>query len=405
MTAPDNDLDLTRRTSFVVALGALVSVSAISMDVMLPAIPVFAGELRTDAGTAQLAVTLYFAGFAAGQVPSGLATDRWGRRPLAFIGLVVFIAGGTAAALADSIEVLLAARFLQGIGASTTPVVSRAIVRDVASGAEAGKLMSLMVSIITLAPLLAPSVGSALLAVANWRFTFGFGTAAGVLALVLVWRHVPETGHRHRGQGRSVAASLRAMFVSRSCLVGGALASLGSASYMAVLTSSSAIFEDVYQVPPTWFGPVFAIAAAAVTAGALVSRRYVGQVGVDGMIRAGALITAAGATALAAVTLLGAAPLWIFWGAVTVFMAGGGMLLPNAVTLALEGIPGSAGFAASILGTVQLTAGAASSALAAALYAGGIGVLTAIMTVCSAIAAALALVAHGRGWMAPATDT
>ena len=157
---------LVDQQSFIITLGLLTAVAALTIDLSLPAIPAMVSFLDTDLPRGQLIVGAFMLGMAFGQIPSGLASDRAGRLPVLYVGMGLFAIAATVAALAQSIEVMLAARFVQGVGGASAVVLSRAIVRDIASGKEAARLMSLMTMIFTVAPVVAPTIGAFL--VGQW---------------------------------------------------------------------------------------------------------------------------------------------------------------------------------------------------------------------------------------------
>ena len=160
------------KPGFVITLGLLTGLAAVTVDISLPAVPAMAVALATSLSRSQQIVGIFMAGLACGQIPAGLVSDRIGRLPVLYVGMLLFLVGAVAAALADRIELMLAARFVQGIGAAASIVLSRAIVRDVASGKDAARLMSLMTMIFTAAPVIAPSIGALLIAQWGWRAPF-----------------------------------------------------------------------------------------------------------------------------------------------------------------------------------------------------------------------------------------
>ena len=155
-----------QRKSFILTLGLLTAVAALTVDLSLPAIPAMVGALGTTLSHSQQIVGVFMVGMAFGQIPAGLFGDRLGRLPTLYVGMTIFALAATVAATANSIELLLAARFVQGVGAASAIVLSRAIVRDIASGKDAARLMSLMTMIFTAAPVIAPTIGALL--VAQW---------------------------------------------------------------------------------------------------------------------------------------------------------------------------------------------------------------------------------------------
>ncbi|MDH5455183.1 MAG: MFS transporter, partial [Gammaproteobacteria bacterium] len=141
--------DLLHRKSFVITLGLLTAVAALTVDLSLPAIPAMVDALETTLSHGQQIVGIFMVGMACGQIPAGLFSDRLGRLPTLYVGMTIFAVAAIVAAASNSIEVMLAARFVQGIGAASAIVLSRAMVRDVASGKDAARLMSLMTMIFT----------------------------------------------------------------------------------------------------------------------------------------------------------------------------------------------------------------------------------------------------------------
>ena len=140
--------------------------AAFTVDVSLPAVPAMVEALTTSLSRGQQIVGIFMFGMAFGQIPAGLVSDRVGRLPVLYTGMALFLVGAVASALANSIEVMLIGRFVQGFAAAPAIVLSRAIVRDISSGKAAAKLMSLMTMIFTVAPVIAPSIGALL--VAHW---------------------------------------------------------------------------------------------------------------------------------------------------------------------------------------------------------------------------------------------
>ena len=177
---------LTRKRSFIVTLGLLTGLAALTVDMSLPAIPAMVDALTTTLPRGQQIVGVFMFGMAFGQIPAGLFSDRLGRLPILYVGTGLFLVGAVIAALAESIEVLLAARFLQGFGSAAAIVLSRAIVRDIASGKEAARLMSLMTMIFTAAPVIAPTIGAVLVAQWGWRAPFVLIVIVGFMLLMSI---------------------------------------------------------------------------------------------------------------------------------------------------------------------------------------------------------------------------
>ncbi|MBE0599562.1 MAG: multidrug effflux MFS transporter [Desulfuromonadales bacterium] len=379
--------ELANNGWFIYTLCLLISISALAIDVSLPAIPLVAEALGAGIESAQLTISIYLAGFACGQIPVGLLADRFGRRPVIVLGLLLFTGAALIGALSMDIRLLLLARFIQGLGGSVGPVLSRAMVRDVTTGNLAAKHMSLMVTALGVATLLGPIIGSGLILLGGWRSTYFFSVFSGVIILLLVAVFVPET----RRQTAKVSAlsqlksSFNAFFSSRQSLLGLALVALPFGGYMTIVTQWSSVVVDVYKLPPIAFGPIFALAAVAYTVGAMLSKKHVSRYGVAQMLKISIYVFTAATLFLLVILFLGHVSLPVLWMAITVYLLGIGLILPNATAWALDPLPQAAGFGASIVGTAQIAFSSLLSSIAAAFYTQTIMSMTVLLTVAGAL--------------------
>jgi MFS transporter, DHA1 family, multidrug resistance protein len=380
--------ELADSPTFVYTLCLLISISALAIDVSLPAIPLIAKALGTGIEQAQLTVSLYLAGFALGQIPAGLLADRYGRLPVILAGLVLFTGAALGCALSSSIEFLLIARFFQGLSGSVGPVLSRAIVRDVASGNQAARQMSLMVTALGIWTLLGPVIGTGLILCWGWRSTYFFSVLTGVTTLALMVLFVPETKRPELLRTtpvKQLTSSFKAFFGSSQCLLGLALVALPFGGYMTIVTQWSSVIVDVYGLPATAFGPIFALAALAYMIGAMISRRWVGKYGVELMLKASVWVFAAATLFLCFIVFNQAASLLLLWTTITLYLLGIGLILPNATAWALDPLPQVAGFGASIVGTAQIAFSSLMSSVAAMFYSRTIMTMTVLLTAAGAL--------------------
>lgn len=388
------------RRPFIVALGFLIAISALTIDIVLPAIPAIRGGMGATDTAAQLVITFYLAGFALGQLPTGLASDRFGRLPVILTCLGVFVIAGAVGALSRSIEILIAARLVQGFFGAVGAVVARAIVRDVAGKDGGAVLMAVMTAILGLAPLLGPVIGGALTSVWGWRSTVLASVIFGAITIILIMLYVPETHAKPDKEppARQLARSVRALLASRQSLVCVLLVCLPFAGYLAMITSSSTVVMGQYGIAPFQFGLVFAIAAAGYSGGALITRALLRRRSPMQVLAAGIAVLGLSALALIVIAGVEAPPLWAFWGAVTVFVFGVSMIAPVATTLALEPLQRTAGFTAAVMGTAQIGAGVVGSALSAFFYAGNENSMSLVMACAAALTVATYLIA-GRAML------
>ena len=363
---------LVARRSFILTLGLLTAVAALTIDLSLPAIPEMVRLLATDLPKGQLIVGAFMLGMACGQIPAGLFSDRAGRLPVLYAGMSLFALAATVAALAQTIDVMLAARFVQGMGGASAVVLSRAIVRDIASGKSAAKLMSLMTMIFTVAPVVAPSIGALMVAQWGWRAPFIAIAVGGFLMLIgirgnLVETHTPNPeGHPLRQLQRSFAEFFR----HRQSIFGLLLIVVPPAGFMSVIAVSAALTVEIYGFSIQAYGLIFACAGLSILAGSLINRFLVSHLDVLPLIRIGVSLMAVASLQLLVAAWLDAAPFAWVWSCVCLFFFAVPVVLSNAMVLALDPLPRIAGVASSIIGTLQNVIGASGAILGAAAYDG-----------------------------------
>jgi len=364
--------DPLNRKSFVITLGLLTAVAALTVDLSLPAIPAMVNALDTTLSRGQQIVGIFMIGMACGQIPAGLFADRLGRLPALYVGMTVFAIAATVAAIARDMEVLLVARFIQGVGAASAVVLSRAIVRDVASGKDAARLMSLMTMIFTAAPVIAPTIGALLVAQWGWRAPFTVIAACGFVMILgiranLVETHVPQVNEH---PVRQLQSSFREFFSHRQSIFGLLLIIIPPAGFMSVIAVSAALTVEIYSYSIEAYGLIFACAGLSILAGSAINRWLVTRFSQVQLIGLGTALIFLASAQLAVIAWLDTAPFWWLWSCVCLFMLTIAILLSNAMVIALDPLPRIAGVASSIIGTLQNTFGAAGALVAAVIYDG-----------------------------------
>jgi DHA1 family bicyclomycin/chloramphenicol resistance-like MFS transporter len=375
---------LASRRRFVLVLGCLTGLAAVSIDMSLPAIPTMVFDFATTMSKGQQIVGLFMAGLALGQLPAGVLSDRLGRMPVIYVGVGIFTAAGIASALSTSIELMLTARFIQGMAASVGVVVTRAIVRDIASGVDAARLLTVMVMIFTAAPMLAPMVGSLLVTTLGWRAPFIAIALFGAVMLfgvnsILRETHIPVRGEHH--VLRQLLLSAREFFSHRESVLGVLLVLLPAAGFMSLITASPALVIQIYGFPVKLFGFIFATAGLSILLGSTLNRRLLLRFTTMQMIGAGSAIIGIAAVQMLAIAWLGEAPFGWLWANVCLYMFGVAFVLANATGLALDPVPKVAGVAASIIGTIQNLAASAGSIASGMIYDGTVRNVVVLMGV------------------------
>ena len=365
---------LVGNRSFILTLGLLTAVAAVTIDLSLPAIPEMVRSLGTDLPRGQLIVGVFMLGMAFGQIPAGLFSDRLGRLPVLYTGMSLFAVAATVASFAQSIEILLAARFVQGMGGASAVVLSRAIVRDIASGQAAARLMSLMTIIFTVAPVVAPTIGALLVGQWGWRGPFVAIAALGFLLLVGIRGFLLET-HTPNADGhplRQLQRSILEFFSHRQSIFGLLLIVVPPAGFMSIIAVSAALAVEIFGISLQAYGLIFAVAGISILLGSMTNRILVERIDLVPLIGIGVSLMTIASLTLLAVALRNTAAFALIWGAVCVFFFAVPIVLANSMVLALDPLPRIAGVASSIIGTIQNVFGAFGAMLGASIYDGSV---------------------------------
>ncbi len=346
-------------------LSLLTGLGPLSMDMYLPSLPAIGAALHGSIAQVQLTISSYLFGFAAGQIIYGPVSDRFGRRPVILAALVLYGIGSVACAVTQSIETLTAVRFIQALGGAGAIVLARAVVRDIYSGVRAGRELSLMGSITAFAPIAAPAIGGVLQTVFGWRASFILLVIFALFAAAAAARLLPET-LKQRTPGPFSLPTMKAMY--RSVLVHrGFLANLGilTASFVGLfawVSGASVVMQGVYGLSPVAFGATYAVGALGYMIGTSIAARIVMRIGLDRTMGIGAVIQAAGGVAMAGAVALGLGSVVWLVGAMTLYLAGMGFVLPQAQASALTPFPDRAGTASSLMGFAQQSCAAIAAA-------------------------------------------
>jgi len=356
-----------------VVLGLLSCVGPLAIDMYLPALPAIAGGLETSVAAVQMTLTVFFIAFGASQLIYGPVADQVGRKPPLYFGLAVFIAGSIGCALAPSIEVLTAARFVQGLGAAVVMVIPRAIIRDLHTGVEATRLMALIMLVISVSPMLAPLAGSGMILLAGWRAIFILLCAAAVCSLLLTGLMLPETlkpenrvVFNARSFLRGAALLLRDMEFMGLTFIGG----FGMASFFVFIASASFVYTGQFGLTPTGFSLAFAFNALGFFSASQAAASIGARLGMARMVSVAVAGFALFTLVLLGLTLAGYGTLFVIVGLLFLANACLGLVIPTTMVLALEHHGDMAGLASSLGGTLQMVAGGAMIALASPFFDG-----------------------------------
>ncbi len=360
------------RSMLPVVLGCVMGASAFGVDSLLPALPELAAHFSITPTASQMAVTFSLIGFGIGQLPVGLLADRHGRRVTALVCLCAYILGGLAGAAAPSIEAVYGARLIQGMGAAGLGVAARAIVRDVASGDRAGRIMSGAISFMGIVTIAAPIVGGTLVTLGSWR-TVMLGIAAyGLMALGLALLFFPSYQRQKspRTAMQQLKASFHAFLASPRSLFATVLFTVLFSGIFVFVTTGSTLAFEFYGLSQGVTGWMVALIAASYMTGAATNHQLVERWGLYRMLALSVGLIALAGIGLLALSFWADVPMPVLWSMIMLYGVGFGIAMPTLTAIVMDPLPEFAAFATSIVGTVQSIGAAAVSGTAAALYTG-----------------------------------
>jgi DHA1 family bicyclomycin/chloramphenicol resistance-like MFS transporter len=382
-----------------VVLGLLSAIGPFAIDMYLPALPSIGEDLHAGTAAVQMSLLIFFLSMGFGQIVVGPISDMVGRKAPLYAGLALFMVGGVGSAMAPTIEWLIAFRFLQGLGASAGMAVPRAIVRDLHTGNEAAKLMSLLMLVFSVSPILAPLTGSQIIESFGWRAVFWTVSAAAALATILLATSLKETRSAEDRANSSFGTALagyRYLMGDRHFLGLVAIAGFGIASFFVYLSSSSFILIDHYGLSPSLYSVFFSINAVAFIGMSQLTGTLADRFGLKRVVWVAVTGYATVMVALFAIMASGVDRLDVM--AALLFVGYGflGLVIPTTSVLAMEEHGEIAGTASALMGTLHFAIGALAMGVAGIFFDGTPLPMVAGIALCAVISFTLAKVTLGR---------
>jgi DHA1 family bicyclomycin/chloramphenicol resistance-like MFS transporter len=343
-----------------VILGLVSAVGPFAIDMYLPALPSIGSDLSASSGAVQMTLLAFFLAVGAGQLLVGPLSDMIGRKAPLYAGLGLFAAGGVGAALSPTIEWLIAFRFVQGFGACAGMVVPRAIVRDLHTGPEATRLMSLLMLVFSVSPLLAPLTGSIVIDHLGWRAIFWVVTGAAVAGIVLLALFQSETRppEERLGSGiRGAVASYWYLLRDGRFLALTFIAGFGISSFFVYLSDSSFLFIDHFGLTPFQYSLAFSFNAVSFFTMAQLTGMLTERFGLERVVRVAVAGYMAFMGLLFVLTLFGVDRIEVLMGLLFIGYGFLGLVLPTTSVLALDDHGPIAGAASALMGTLQFVVG------------------------------------------------
>jgi MFS transporter, DHA1 family, multidrug resistance protein len=381
-------------TVMSVILGLVAAVGPFAIDMYLPAMPDIGREFGVDQQAVQWTIVGYFITFGLAQLAYGPWADQAGRKPPLYAGLALFIAGTVICALAPSIGWLIFGRMVQGVGGAANMVVLRAVIRDLATGPAATRMMSTIMIVIAISPLLAPLSGAGLLAIGDWRLVFWALLVAASLSFFLIHYAVPETltdANRQRFDLATTLRGTRTLLADRGFMVMTFLAGFAFASFFVFIASASFVYTQEFGLSPTEFSFAFAINAIGFFAASQFAATLSQRIGTLRMIALATMGFAVATFTGFGLGLLGLASLPVTVAMLFIGNMFLGVILPTAQVQALEAHGEIAGLASSLGGTMQMVAAGLLVAAAGPFLDGTVVPMLGAIALCGLIALVLSL--------------
>jgi DHA1 family bicyclomycin/chloramphenicol resistance-like MFS transporter len=384
-----NESASSKKFYLILILGLLTAVGPFSIDMYLPAFPAIAQSLHTTVAQVMLSLSSFFVGISVGQMVYGPLLERYGRKRPLYAGLCIYLVASIGCALATSVNALILFRLLQALGGCVGLVASRAIVRDLFEVHENAKVFSLLMLVVAVSPIIAPTVGGYVTAVLGWRWVFGILIVINVFILLGVYFLLPES------KPPDPTFSLRAGAITKNFVeilkhpqfytyaLTGAISYAGLCAY---ISGSPHVFMEIFRVNEKQYGWIFAIIAIGIISASQINSRLVGRYSSEQIIRTASLCQSGIGLVLAALTFAGWAELYTTIFLIFLFLGCQGMLFPNASALSLAPFGHQAGSASALMGALQMSVGACASAVVSLLQNHSALPMTGAMAICATAA-------------------
>jgi len=399
MTTPNKESSETRFLRIAIVLGLLSAIGPFAIDMYLPALPSIGKDLTTDPATVQMSLLAFFVTMGLGQIVVGPISDMIGRKGPMYLGLGLFVLGSIGSAVAPGIHWLIVFRLIQGFGACPGMVVPRAVVRDLHTGTEAARLMSLLMLVFSVSPILAPLTGSFVIQWFGWRAVFWVVTVAASLAAILLATSLKETRpveHRAGSSFNSALTGYLFLLRERNFLGLTFIGSFGISGFFVYLSSSSFVLIDHYKLSPSLYSFFFSLNAAAFFAASQLTGTLSERFGLTRLIR---VAVTGYAVMMIALLLIAASRVDRLDVLVSLLFAGNGFLglvIPATSVLAMEDYGEFAGTASALMGTLQFATGAICMIVAGIFFDGTPLPMIVGIAICAVITFVIAQVTLSR---------
>ena len=354
----------------ILILGMLTAIGPFSIDMYLPAFPDIARGLHTDIARVMLSLSSFFIGISAGQLLYGPLLERFGRKNPLYFGLSIYLMASVGCALAGSVNALIAFRLLQALGGCAGMVTARAIVRDLFEVKENAKIFSTLMLVVAVSPIIAPTLGGYVTAILGWRYVFAMLIIVALVVLIGIYFLLPESKKADPNFSlkpgpilKNFAGVIKQPQFYTYALTG----AVGYAGLSAYISGSPHVFMEIFRVSERQYGWIFALLAMGLITASQINNLLLRNYTSVQIIRMALIGQSIVGLSLVTISILGWSDLFITIFMIFLFLSCQGFIFPNASALSLAEFGHNAGSASALMGAIQMSIGAAASAIVSVL--------------------------------------
>ncbi|MDB5232182.1 MAG: multidrug transporter [Chitinophagaceae bacterium] len=379
----------TNKTFIIIIMGLLTAIGPLSIDMYLPAFPAIAKSLHADISDITLSLSSFFIGISAGQLLYGPLLERYGRKPPLYAGLCLYFLASVGCAFAESVNVLIVLRLLQATGGCAGMVAARAMVRDLFDVKQNAKVFSMLMLVVSVSPIIAPTLGGYITAAFGWRYVFAVLIFVVLIILLGTYFFLPESKQPDPNFSLRPAPILRnfASVLKHSHFLTFALTgAISYAGLYAYIGGAPYVFMELFKVSESQFGWIFAIIAMGLIGASQVNNIALKYYSSERIIKIASLCQSIIGITFVCLTISGVSNLYLTVFLAFTFLACQGFIFPNATALALAPLGHNAGNASALIGAIQMTVGACAAAIISVLQNRTALPMAGVMTFCAATA-------------------
>lgn len=381
--------DTNKNFTIILLLGLLTAIGPFSIDMYLPAFPAIAKSLNTNVSQITLSLSSFFIGISAGQLLYGPLLERFGRKPPLYAGLCLYFVASVGCAFAQSVHILIGLRLLQGIGGCAGMVAARAMVRDLFDVKQNAKVFSMLMLVVSVSPIVAPTLGGYVTAAFGWRYVFAVLIFVALLILAGTYFFLPESKKPNPDfslKPAPILKNFRTILKHPQFITYALTGAISYAGLYAYIGGAPYVFMELFKVTEAQFGWIFAFIAAGLIGSSQLNNIALKEYSSEQIVKIASFCQSLIGITFVVITLLGALSLFITVLLVFLFLCCQGFIFPNATALALAPLGNNAGNASALIGAIQMTIGASASAIIGVLENDTVLPMSGVMMCCAVTA-------------------